>query len=133
MMGDTCICVDVEQEFADYDEQTVTDADTEHRCEECRRTIPKGAPHVVHTFMREEPECDADGEQLDDEIWEEGHRECILCARVRRSLVQCGWYIGCVWSMIRDHMEYMMPLEEGEEDDDSWLDPPTKPIGCDGL
>jgi len=132
MMGDACICIDYEGTYLDYDEVGVTD-ESDKKCSECHRTIPAGAPHVVHLVMEEEPEFDDEGEQLEADQWEESHRECLCCSSVRESLFECGWYIGMVWSMIRDHMDEMMPVEEDDDDgDESWLDPPTKPIGPNG-
>lgn len=126
MMGDACICLDTEGDYYDYDEQETT-SDREQKCSECKRVIPVGAPHVVHLILEDEP----DDEDAECE-WDESHRECLCCASVRRSLIECGWYVGSVWSMIRDHMDYVMPIDEDDDGDESWLDEPTKPIGPNG-
>lgn len=127
MMGDACLCIDAEcEDYIDWGEEKVT-AEADHKCTECNRTIPAGVPHVLHTGQ------EYDGEAEDEcGEWVDLHRECLCCAAVRGSLFECGWYIGRVWSDIRDHMDEVMPLDEDDDGDESWCDPPTKPIGPGG-
>lgn len=132
MMGDACLCIDAEdEEHVDWDEKRVTD-DKEHRCPECGRTIPAGVPHILHMGLREDEDWNAANEITTTSEWEELHRECLCCAAVRGSFFECGWYIGRVWSDLRSHMDEVMPLEEDDDGDESWCDPPTKPIGPGG-
>jgi len=128
MMGDACICIDTEsEEFVDWDEKRTTDSRA-RECAECRRPIPTGTPHVLHLGHEESEDWDDDaaGE------WADLHRECLCCAAVRGSFFECGWYIGRVWSDLRNHMDEVMPLDEDDDSDESWCDPPTKPIGPSG-
>lgn len=133
MMGDACICLDAEnEEFSDWDEKRVT-SDKEQKCTECSRSIPAGAPHVLHSGLRDEEEwCDEEDAYVNAGEWEDLHRECLCCAAVRNSLFECGWYVGRVWSDLRDHMDEVMPIDDDDDDDESWCDPPTKPIGPSG-
>jgi len=128
MMGDACICVDVEGEYIEWDERKVSSGAAQ-KCTECERTIPPGAPHVHHLGLTE-PEYD-DDDAAEGE-WEELHRECLCCAAVRSSLFECGWFVGQVWSLLRDHMDEVMPIYDDDDRDESWCDPPTKPIGPGG-
>jgi hypothetical protein len=120
MMGDSCICVDVDDN--DYWRERTVRGRREYQCVECGRDIPRGAPHRYNEAIR-------DGE------WRH-HRVCLLCHAVRTSLFKCGWYVGEVWRMVKEHLVEEMPYDEeyDEEDGDdlAWLDPPTKPISRTG-
>ena len=132
MMGDACICVDIDSDYyIDWGEEEVTD-DKTHKCAECKRTIPAGAPHVLHSGQEESEEWDTEGDWDTEGEWVDLHRECLCCAHVRRSLFECGWFVGRMWSDLRNHMDDVMPIDEDDDGDESWCDPPTKPIGPNG-
>ena len=93
-MFDSCICVEPD-EVSTILSSGVRKARREHRCCECGCRIQPGESY-----------------QVENTVFEGNlsvHKTCSICFRIRRSLFDCGWYWGQMWSEI--HEAY---CEEGE-------------------
>jgi DNA-directed RNA polymerase subunit N (RpoN/RPB10) len=122
------LCIDADSEYDDWIENAAHTCLVEVRCAECGRVIPPGAPHFYGAGVS--IIWDDDGNETEDsEISNETH-QCLLCHAVVDSVFSCGWHLGMVWSDLRDYIFDNDP--EAIDEDDSWLDPPTRPIGKNG-
>jgi hypothetical protein len=86
-----------------------------HKCCECERTIPAGAPYWRETLLWD--------------YWRQ-YETCELCYAIRKDRFTCGFIYGSMWEEIRLWADDIAQVpEEGEDMDDiSWVDPPTHPI-----
>jgi hypothetical protein len=115
--ADACICIPQDYDPADVCHRVdVKAARKPHKCCECRRTIPKGAPYCRETVLFE-------GE------WSR-YATCQLCLAIREDRFKCGFHYEGMWEEIRLWADEITPCpDDGEEEDDlSWADPPTHPI-----
>jgi len=109
MMGDACLCIDVDMEPGSYIlKQKVVTARKEHICTECNEKIKKGKKYELVNYV------------LDGDI--ETYKTCIPCKNVRDSLFQCGFYFGMLWEDLENHFRDMFMHDDDFEDDDfKWL------------
>lgn len=112
----SCCCIDTGDDVAAiYSRRDIKRARKAHRCCECRRVIPRGAPYRYETVLFEGR-------------WDSYHT-CTLCAAIRDDRFTCGWTWAGLWEDLRYCLEDQFVC--GCEDDcdcDKWLDPPTHPI-----
>lgn len=116
-----CCCIDVDEPYKFTDTTEIKRAGKGHLCVECRRVIPKGAPHRLEKCL------DNGGRSAQ---WHT-YRTCRTCSAMRDDRMSCGWYYGAIWDdLAACHEDAYWP---GEDDGSGgelagWLDPPTKPI-----
>lgn len=77
-----------------------------HKCIECKRVIPRGAPYRYETA-------------LIAARWYQYHT-CMICASIRDDRFACGWTWGELWADLCECL--------GGGFAEPWLDPPTEPI-----
>jgi hypothetical protein len=113
-MSNACCCVPFNSDYEAVisSRRDIRKTRKPHKCCECNRTIPKGAPCRYETALFEDR-------------WEE-FRTCALCSAVRDDRLRCGWSWGDLW----DELRYCLEDCDCEDDCDcdSLLDPPTHPI-----
>ena len=110
-----CCCIDVDETADLTHRREIKRARKPHKCCECQRTIPTGAPYRYESVLY-------------DGRWSRYHT-CRLCASVRDDRFSCGWHWGGLWEELRYCLEGLTGCAcEDECDCESWLDPPTWPI-----
>lgn len=82
-----------------------------HRCVECDRVIPRGAPYRYETALMAGK-------------WYQYHT-CTLCAAIRDDRFSCGWTWGELWADLCACYEVSL---EDDWSDSGWLEPPTHTI-----
>jgi hypothetical protein len=105
MMGDACLCIDVDNDGGYVLEESVVIARIDHVCGECHCQINVGDKYESASIV------------YDGNI--ETHKTCITCLNMRNDLFSCGWYYGEIWEDLRQHFDEVLACDD-EYDGDDW-------------
>ena len=109
MMGESCVCLDVDPEGYCLQEKEVI-ARKEHFCGECREIIKIGNSYEIIKMV-----YNGDGRIST-------FKTCMPCMNMRENLFKCGWIFGEIWNDLADHFKETSDYtEEFDEENFEWL------------